>query len=239
MRGSVLLHPLSARPRPRGRRAAQLSAPRSAGSRCSWVLRASSRAEGTAPMASWSVWLEPPPGRLRDQLQKLINDMSEEYGTPPFEPHVTLQGGISGTEEEVLEKTRELAGRLGQYSLRFSDLAVGDFFFQYVLLLMVQDPPVMEANRVAREVYGMDPAAYMPHLSVVYGPDEGIKADVYNRVRELLYGAGAGYDSLLVDSGYNVEQLSVWKTDGEDKTLQSWVRVADVPLPPAKGGGGA
>lgn len=45
-----------------------------------------------------------------------------------------------------------------------------------------------------------------------------------------LYGEGSGYRTLLRDVGFTAASLAVWYTPAEDRSLGSWVRVADVPL---------
>lgn len=51
-------------------------------------------------------------GPLAAQLQQQITEVRQEFGGPHFEPHVTLLGGIMGTEAEVLEKASRLATTL-------------------------------------------------------------------------------------------------------------------------------
>ncbi len=45
-----------------------------------------------------------------------------------------------------------------------------------------------------------------------------------------LWGEGSTYDTLLPDSGFDVGGFSVWYTPVEDKSLESWERVAEFKL---------
>lgn len=45
-----------------------------------------------------------------------------------------------------------------------------------------------------------------------------------------LWGEGAGYDTLLPDSGFDAGSFSVWATPVEDMSLASWQRLAEFKL---------
>ncbi len=51
-------------------------------------------------------------GALAAQLQKEIDYLADAYGGPSFPPHVTLAGGVTGSEEQVLQSAKELAAKL-------------------------------------------------------------------------------------------------------------------------------
>ena len=49
-------------------------------------------------------------GTLASQLQHQINSLAEAYDGPTFPPHVTLVGGVTGSEQQVLDTAKQLAG---------------------------------------------------------------------------------------------------------------------------------
>ena len=51
-------------------------------------------------------------GALATQLQQEISYLADAYGGPTFPPHVTLVGGVEGTESQILESAMELADAL-------------------------------------------------------------------------------------------------------------------------------
>ena len=52
---------------------------------------------------SYYFWLMPNK-ETYDTFQKIIHDLSHTYDTPTFEPHVTLVTGLSGDENDLVEK---------------------------------------------------------------------------------------------------------------------------------------
>lgn len=64
---------------------------------------------------SYSVWLMPDPAssanaRLENEISYWANELDPP--APVFQPHVTLIGGISIAETDMIEKTEQLAKRL-------------------------------------------------------------------------------------------------------------------------------
>ena len=51
-------------------------------------------------------------GALGDRLQQEINYLADAYSGPTFPPHVTLIGGVNGSEAEVMKSAHELAANL-------------------------------------------------------------------------------------------------------------------------------
>ena len=49
-------------------------------------------------------------GKLASQLQKKIDYLAEAYGGPTFPPHITLVGGVTSSEQQVLDTAKRLAG---------------------------------------------------------------------------------------------------------------------------------
>ncbi|GMN43443.1 hypothetical protein TIFTF001_012647 [Ficus carica] len=69
------------------------------------------------------------------------------------------------------------------------------------------------------------PAAYMPHLSLLYGDlteDEKKKAQENTNV----------LDDSISSLSFPITRLALYKTDTEDKTLKSWEKIAECSLEP-------
>ncbi len=117
----------------------------------------------------YSIWLKPT-GEARAELAAIISRLSRAYSTLLFEPHVTLIGELTGQEEELVARTRQLAGRLYPFVVQFGELGGLDEFYRCLFVRLQETAPVMKANAQARQVFHResdDP--YMPHLSLLYG----------------------------------------------------------------------
>jgi len=127
----------------------------------------------------YSLWLMPS-GEVRQRLAETILDLSRQYATPAFEPHVTLAGGIVGPPQEVASKMQDLARRISPFTVRLTTVDGLDEYFRCLFVRVAKTYPIMSANEAAREVFHLAPQpAFMPHLSLLYGD---LPASVKQRV---------------------------------------------------------
>lgn len=118
----------------------------------------------------YSLWLVPE----RDTetyvfLSQLIHNIAARYRTPVFDPHVTLLGGRDGTEQDMREKARLLAGELSPFEIQLGEVDSSGIYFQILFSKIEQTCAVLNANVVAQKVFGVDKGKYFPHLSLAYG----------------------------------------------------------------------
>ncbi|KAJ6770039.1 CYCLIC PHOSPHODIESTERASE-LIKE [Salix purpurea] len=64
----------------------------------------------------YSVWAIPPED-VGARLKRLMAGLTSEFGGPQFEPHVTVVGAISLTEQDALEKFNSACDGLQAYKL--------------------------------------------------------------------------------------------------------------------------
>jgi 2'-5' RNA ligase len=124
-----------------------------------------------------SIWLVPT-GEARLKLARIIADVSREYSAPLFPPHVTLIGQLKDPEEELLNKARDLASRLRPFELKLGAVDYLDDFYRSLFVRIEKTQPLLDANRIAREIFGQaGDASYMPHASLLYGNFEPVLKD--------------------------------------------------------------
>ncbi len=117
----------------------------------------------------YSLWLMPT-GLTFDRLQVLITQLSEEYETPAFAPHVTLIGELNINKDTAILKTTELAAKLEPLHLTMRTAECYDEYFRCVFLKAEMTPALLQANAAARAIFGIhDQETFLPHLSLVYG----------------------------------------------------------------------
>mmetsp|Transcript_34080 Transcript_34080/g.86256 ORF Transcript_34080/g.86256 Transcript_34080/m.86256 type:complete len:190 (-) Transcript_34080:418-987(-) len=181
---------------------------------------------------SYSIWLSPAPDSpLYAQLEKEMGALRAEYGGPQFQPHVTLLGDIRRPRDDVAATAQALAAQIKPYRINLLNVTRGTFYYQCVFALAARDEAVMAAGAAARRAYDMGDKPHMPHLSLLYADlDDAAKDKAASQARARLFGEGSSYSTLLTDPGFTVTHLQVWSTPTDDTSLQSWCKVADVPL---------
>jgi 2'-5' RNA ligase len=171
-----------------------------------------------------SLWVCPT-GDAKQAYSEIIGNMSQELGTYHFTPHITLVAAIMTSREDVVQRTKDLAAKLTPYEFQFDSLSHKDRYFQCVFAKMKLTQEVLNANKIAREVFSerqTDPP-YMPHLSLVYGEfTQTIKeAKIIPTMEQQMTQKASSTMSFTVDS------IEVWSTQGD---VADWYLVATVPL---------
>ena len=111
-----------------------------------------------------------PSGEFYKSLSLIIKKFSESFGTPLFEPHVTLLGGIIGKENEIKEKTHKLSLVIDPITIVLKDLDYQDYYLKSLIIEVEHSKDLMNANKAAERIFRIkDQNNYQPHLSLLYG----------------------------------------------------------------------
>lgn len=117
----------------------------------------------------YSIWLLPPEP-VFDRLAQIITQISQQYSTPSFEPHVTLIGNLSLHEEEMLAATQQLANFLKPFTLQLTTTGFLNEYFRSLFINVEKTEELMEAHQKARTLFSSNrEPEFVPHLSLMYG----------------------------------------------------------------------
>ncbi|KAI3800790.1 hypothetical protein L1987_28886 [Smallanthus sonchifolius] len=171
----------------------------------------------------YSVWALPPED-VTERVKKLMVSLRSEFGGPEFEPHVTVVGAISLTEDEARDKLKKVCEGLKAYNATVERVATGTFFYQCVFLLLHPTTEVMETGAHCWAHFGYtSPTPYMPHLSILY-------ADLTEEEKKRAQAKANALDESIESLNFPITRLALYKTDTEDKTLKSWEKVTEISL---------
>ena len=136
----------------------------------------------------YSLWLIPD-SKNCELLGKIISQASQTYGTPSFEPHITLIGELAISDRaSVIAKTEKLVTKLSELHANLNSVNQTDHFFMSLFLTAEQENNLNIANTHAREIFMRqgDPK-FFPHLSLVYGDLSGdAKAEISSKIADIL-----------------------------------------------------
>jgi hypothetical protein len=163
-----------------------------------------------------SLWLMPE-GEVGDRLRVLIRGLARRHQTPSFPPHLTLVGGIPGSEEAVLSRVADMARGLRAIAIRLVDVETSDEYFRCVFLRAEPTEELRGAHTQAGAVFPETaPAPFLPHVSLLYGRLEPPERAVV--LREL-----GGTLKLT----FEASRLYVFRTQGPPR---AWRRRGAFPL---------
>jgi 2'-5' RNA ligase len=159
-----------------------------------------------------------PGGEGRGKLLALITGLSESYRTPPFEPHITLLGGLVSPEGELVAGTEELASSSEPIALELDGMGHMEDYYRCLFAKVKETEALVGLNRRAREMFGRaDDPPFVPHLSLMYSNMRSSKKRrIIPPVEEELRGMS-----------FRAERLYLYLTEGEPP---DWREVASFPF---------
>ena len=117
----------------------------------------------------YSIWLLPE-AVLERTLQRTISELAIEQGESAFFPHVTLQGDLCRSLEELSGPVAGMARDLPAQRWRVRAVECGDHFFRCLYLRFDADVVLAALQDRVRAFTGTaDGLSPFPHLSLAYG----------------------------------------------------------------------
>ena len=130
----------------------------------------------------YSIWLLPE-AVLERTLQRTISELAIVQGESAFFPHVTLQGDLCRSLEELSGPVAGMARDLPAQRWRVRAVECGDHFFRCLYLRFDADVVLAALQDRVRAFTGTaDGLSPFPHLSLAYGT----VTDATRRVRDEL-----------------------------------------------------
>ncbi|MHB8219010.1 MAG: hypothetical protein ACYDHU_01620 [Acidimicrobiales bacterium] len=100
-------------------------------------------------------------------LRPVIDRLAWEVGAEPFEPHVTLMGGISGSRA-ALDSIVGVASELRPFPLELAEAVDTAEFFRCIVLAGRPGGAIAGLHAASRAALGVGGSAFWPHLSLLY-----------------------------------------------------------------------
>lgn len=119
---------------------------------------------------AYSIWLLPAEDDY-DRLARIVDDLAPLFRSPPFPPHLTVQGDLRKPLADVSAAARELAATLPAQRWPVRGIEMSDHHFRTLYAAFDAAElfaPLLERSAAltgTRE--GLSP---FPHLSLAYGP---------------------------------------------------------------------
>ncbi len=159
-----------------------------------------------------------PPKKLFTELQDIIDTLAERYDGIKLEPHVTLLARIpKAGEEELMIKTRKLAGMMRPFEIEPKTICAEEAYFRALYCKTEYSPELKSYHQEALNIFGIqDVNIYFPHLSLYYG------SSLYVHKNEAIASL-----SLPVPMKFIVDKVFLYRTEGE---ADSWVKVGECQL---------
>ncbi len=152
---------------------------------------------------SYSIWIMPK-GNTRLQLQNKIHKVSEKYGGPIFEPHITILGGFTGGNSELVNKTKYFSDLIHPFDVTLIDIEFMDKYFRSIFIKANYSSDLIKIRNKATNQFNYNEVDYLPHLSMAYG-----NYDISTKIRIK--------DEIgTIPKGFNVDEIYLVKNNEID-----------------------
>lgn len=114
-----------------------------------------------------AIWLTP---SEEDKIfyQEIINELSKEYNTVLFEPHITLVAVQNATDGQ-LNKLKSYYNTVLPIKVSIKNIGSLGKYYQQVFISGNGGQRLLNLWQKSLEVFEMPAYQYMPHLSLLYG----------------------------------------------------------------------
>lgn len=130
----------------------------------------------------YTLWLMPK-DKNYERFANLIKRLAREYGSPIFEPHVTLLGDIELPEEEMIKRTSQLVKGQKPFFVTLKQIDYENFYFRTLFVRAEITEVLQTLHDKAKEIFEKDIPPFMPHLSILYGNfPQKIKDEIISKI---------------------------------------------------------
>ena len=169
-------------------------------------------------MISCMSWLVPAAGPVRDRLAGIIARLAAEHAAPVFAPHVTMAGVVESAEDAAVRVLERLVAGVPPFEVTLTGLGYEPEFFRSLYLRAEPSARLIALHEAGQRAWGLDPAPYRPHLSLLYARD----------LPEERKPAIAGALGLALPVTIRIDAAEIWADFRDD--VARWRRVARMPL---------
>ncbi|MDZ5450592.1 2'-5' RNA ligase family protein [Labrys sp. ZIDIC5] len=146
-----------------------------------------------------SVWLMPV---AEDELMlaTIVTELAERFGTPVFQPHLTLVEDRHCDEEELARQLEAVAAGIAPFAADIQAVGISDLFFRAFYARFERVGPVLELKRRAIASIAASPIEnFMPHISLAYGVvDDPSRQAAARQIEARLKGKAIRFDHIAV-----------------------------------------
>jgi hypothetical protein len=158
---------------------------------------------------AYSLWLLPAEP-MASMLARLVTELAGAFATPPFPPHVTVQGGLQRPLRDVSQIAEGLAPGIFAEHWRVTGVDSSDDYFRSFYIALAPGPAFAALTERAAAASGTRAGLpSFPHLSLAYGSLDPTRKDalrqkvaarlpvelLFDRLAVALAGASVGIPS--------------------------------------------
>jgi 2'-5' RNA ligase len=103
------------------------------------------------------------------EFQAIIDQLSTQFNSPKFIPHITLLSGLDGSETELIIKLEQLS-QLKSFRVKSEKVSYVDEFYRSLFIEIKKSEELKTIFELATKVFNIksDFNNFLPHISLLY-----------------------------------------------------------------------
>ncbi|MBU0578774.1 hypothetical protein KKE34_04260 [Patescibacteria group bacterium] len=165
---------------------------------------------------NFCLWIIPE-NSFYQEIEGVVSQYSKEYDSPIFTPHVTINGRVSLTDDQVIRKVEKAVFNIKSFEIEVGNVEFSTTYFQCVFVRMKTSAKLLETHLSLKNALGVkDQHVFMPHASLVYG-------DFDMKTREKI-----ASEIKFKSTGFIAKKITIVRVDSSNP--KDWNIVKQVPL---------
>jgi 2'-5' RNA ligase len=161
--------------------------------------------------AGASIWLLPAASDA-DVLRSIILELSARFGTPAFEPHLTLLGDLPASWGSYVPLLDDLAKACVSFSQPAEGIVLTDAYFRSFYAAFARSSELDALKRLCVTKAGGTAEGFTPHVSLLYGQVAAHeKAEAAKDVEQRLRGKRIAFDRVVVTNSSDNVPINEWR----------------------------
>jgi hypothetical protein len=160
-----------------------------------------------------STWLMPVAGD-EALLQSAVDALSRQFRTPRFQAHLTLTDGVHRSVAELAGVLRQAVEGTRCFTAAIEEIGTSDLYFRSFYARFPASGPMADLHERATALLAPElevSAAFMPHISLLYGADDTAEKKAARRHwQEKLAGRLIRFDRICIASAGKGIAIDDW-----------------------------
>lgn len=158
-----------------------------------------------------SVWLLPSEADTV-LLRGVIAELSGRFGSPVFEPHLTLAGDLHSNWGAYVPVLDDLAKTCRTFSQPVEQIVLTEAYFRSFYAAFARSAELDALKRICVDRAGGAIDGFMPHVSLLYGKvPETEKREAAKRIEQMLRGRQVSFDRVVVTNSSDNVPINEWR----------------------------
>lgn len=159
-----------------------------------------------------SIWLMPPSDQ-EEAFGAIVRDLAKRFGSPVFQPHLTLVEDMPRSCEELKPLVELVAEGMASFEAPIETVEESELYYRSFYARFPVTPELRALKERAVDLFKVGSVeTFMPHISLAYGVAESPeKAKAVADLRGKLQGRSVRFDRVCIVSSSQQTPIEEWR----------------------------